>query len=88
MGLGSAIRDLEKNLFRILDNGSRCQKGTGSRIRIRNTAAKKNKLKPVLEIRDILARIRTRGSVPLIWDPDPTPFFSDLKDAKKLFFCL
>jgi hypothetical protein len=44
MGLGSGIRDTrsgirdpEKNLFRIPDPGSRGQKGTGSRIRIRNT---------------------------------------------------
>jgi hypothetical protein len=34
MGLGSGIR---KNLFRISDPGSRGQRGTGSRIRIRNT---------------------------------------------------
>ncbi len=39
MGLGSGIRDpgSGKNLFRIPDPGSRGQKGTGSRIRIRNT---------------------------------------------------
>jgi hypothetical protein len=36
MGLGSEIRDLEKP---VPDPGSRGQKGTGSRIRIRNTAA-------------------------------------------------
>jgi hypothetical protein len=36
--LGSEIWDPEKNLFRIPDPGSRGQKGTGSRIRIRNTA--------------------------------------------------
>jgi hypothetical protein len=35
MGLGSEIRVPEKNLF--LDPGSRGQRGTGSRIRIRNT---------------------------------------------------
>jgi hypothetical protein len=37
---GSGIRDpgSGKNLFRIPDPGSRGQKGTGSRIRIRNTA--------------------------------------------------
>ena len=46
MGLGSEIRDprsgIRKTLFRILDpgSGSRGQKGTGSRIRIRNTAPK------------------------------------------------
>ncbi len=40
MGLDSEIRDPEKNLFRIRDQG---QKGTGSEIRIRNTAS----LKPV-----------------------------------------
>ncbi len=44
----------------------------------------------VLGIRDILVRIRIRGSVPLTMDPDPpldpdltpdlTPFFSDFKD--------
>jgi hypothetical protein len=34
-------------------------------------------------IRDILVRIRMRGSVPLT--TDKTPFFSDLKDAKKMF---
>jgi hypothetical protein len=41
MGLGSGIRDpgSGKNLFRIPDLGSRGQKGTGSRIRIRNTAS-------------------------------------------------
>ncbi len=35
MGLGSGIRDpgSGKNLFRILDPGSRGQEGTGSRIR-------------------------------------------------------
>ncbi len=33
MGLGSGIRDLEKTY-----SGSRSQKGTGYRIRIRNTA--------------------------------------------------
>jgi hypothetical protein len=34
MGLGSGIRDpgSEKNLFRMLDPGSRGQKGTGSQI--------------------------------------------------------
>ncbi len=41
MGLGSEIRDpgSGKNLFRIPDPGpgSKGQKGTGSRIRIRNT---------------------------------------------------
>jgi len=35
---GFGIRDPEKNPFRIPDPGSRGQKGTGSRIRIRNTA--------------------------------------------------
>jgi hypothetical protein len=34
---GFGIRDPEKNLFRIPDPRSRGQKGTGSRIRIRNT---------------------------------------------------
>ncbi len=34
---GSEVRDQEKNIFRIPDLGSRGQKGTGSRIRIRNT---------------------------------------------------
>jgi hypothetical protein len=39
MDLGSGIRDpgSGKNLFWIPDPGSRGQKGTGSRIRIRNT---------------------------------------------------
>ncbi len=42
----------------------------------------------VLGIRDILVRIRIRipGSVPLIngsGSGDPTPFFTDFKDAKK-----
>ncbi len=39
MVLGSGIRDpgSGKNLFRIPDPESRGQKGTGSRIRIRNT---------------------------------------------------
>jgi hypothetical protein len=39
----------------------------------------------VLGIRDILVRIRIRGSVSLV---DPTPFFSDFKNAKKchIFF--
>ncbi len=48
-------------------------------------------LEPLLGIRDFLMRIRIRGSVPLLMDPDPvpdptpnpTPFFSDFKDAKK-----
>jgi hypothetical protein len=35
MGLGSEIRDLEKTY-----SGSEGQKGTGSRIRIRNTACR------------------------------------------------
>jgi hypothetical protein len=44
----------------------------------------------VLGIRDILVRIgiRVPGCVPLTnmnLDPDPTPFFSDFKDAKKKF---
>ncbi len=41
-GSGTEIRDpvSGKNLFRIPDPGSRCQKGTGSRIRIRNTEEK------------------------------------------------
>ncbi len=39
MSLGSEIR---KNLFRIPDPGSRGQKGTGSRIRIRNTELEVN----------------------------------------------
>jgi hypothetical protein len=47
MCLGSEIRDLRprirdpgsgKNLFWIQDPGFRCQEGTGSPIRIRNTA--------------------------------------------------
>jgi hypothetical protein len=39
---GSEIRDpgSGKNLFRIPDPGFRVQKGTGSRIRIRNTGCK------------------------------------------------
>jgi hypothetical protein len=48
-------------------------------------------LEPVLEIRDILERIRlrTRGSILLTNgpdpdpDPDPTPFFCDLRTPKK-----
>jgi hypothetical protein len=36
-------------------------------------------------IRDILVRTRICGSVPLGIDPDPTPFFSDFKDAKNNF---
>ncbi len=42
----------------------------------------------MLGIRDILVRIRIPGSVPLDPDPtsDPTPLFSDFKDAKKFFF--
>jgi hypothetical protein len=43
----------------------------------------------MLGIRDILVRIqiRIRGSIPLTngSDPDPTPFFSDFKDAKCFF---
>ncbi len=46
MDLGSGFRDRGsgsgKNLFRIPDPGSRGQKGTGSRIRIRNTEKIKN----------------------------------------------
>jgi hypothetical protein len=41
-------------------------------------------------IRDIFVRIRIRGSVAQITDPDPTtdttPFFIDFKDTRKLFF--
>jgi hypothetical protein len=44
-------------------------------------------LEAVLRIRDILVRIRTRGSVPLTNGPDPTPdpaiFVIDLQDAHK-----
>jgi hypothetical protein len=39
MGLGSGIRDPEK-----IYSGSRGQKGTGSRIRIRNTVAKQKNI--------------------------------------------
>jgi hypothetical protein len=40
-----------------------------------------NQLKSVLRIRDILVRIRIRGSVPTM-DPDPDPaiFVTDLED--------
>jgi hypothetical protein len=38
----------------------------------------------VLGICDILVRIRIPGSVSLT--PDPTPFFNDFKDAKKMCF--
>ncbi len=38
MGLGSGIRDPGSGKKPIPDPGSRGQKGTGSRIRIRNTA--------------------------------------------------
>ncbi len=45
---------------------------------------------PMLGIRDILVRIRIPGSEPylLLIDPypGPTPFFIDLKDAKKNCF--
>jgi hypothetical protein len=48
-------------------------------------------LQSAIRIRDILVRIRIRGSVPLTQDPDPTQdpalFVSELQDAnKKLFF--
>ncbi len=44
-----------------------------------------NKCKAVLVIRDIL--VRMRRSVPLwLTDPDPAPFFSDFKDAKKIIY--
>jgi hypothetical protein len=53
------------------------------------------KIFPVLGIRDILVRIRIPGSAPkCLMDPDPdptldpTPFFSDFKDAEKYFFSL
>jgi hypothetical protein len=46
MGLGSEIRDPEKTY-----PGSRGQKGTGSRIRIRNTASEHPKPKEVLQKR-------------------------------------
>jgi hypothetical protein len=43
-------------------------------------------------ILDILVRIRIRGSGPVInrsgSTPDPTPFFSEFKDAKKFSFYL
>ncbi len=44
---------------------------------------------PVLGIREILVRKRIPGSVSLtigFGTPDPTPLFSDFKDAKKKFF--
>jgi hypothetical protein len=51
-------------------------------------------VKPVLRIRDILVRIRIRGSVPLTGtDPDPNPapdpaiFVSELQDGNKNYFC-
>jgi hypothetical protein len=40
----------------------------------------------VLGIRDILMRIRIRGSVTLPNGSGPDSFFSDFKDAKKYFF--
>ncbi len=49
-------------------------------------------LEPGLGIRDILVRIRIPGSVPMNTvmgpdpAPDPTPFFIDFKDAKKISF--
>jgi len=51
----------------------------------------------VLRIRDMLVRIRIRGSVPLTKDPDPAIFVSDLSAIfvsdlqdgnKKIIFCL
>jgi hypothetical protein len=40
----------------------------------------------VLGIRDILVRIRTSWLMDPDPTPDPTSFFSDFKDAKKIFF--
>jgi len=42
-------------------------------------------------VRDILVRIRIRGSLPCLWpmDPDPAILVLDFQDAnKKLVFCL
>ncbi len=52
VGLGSIIWDLEKK--HIPDPGSRCQKGIGSRIRIRNTA-----LVPPFSQQKILQKVRS-----------------------------
>jgi hypothetical protein len=59
MGLGSGIRDpgSGKNLFRIPDPGSRGQKGTGSRIRIRNTAWMNELWKKYYKKRELLIHI-------------------------------
>jgi hypothetical protein len=83
MGLGSEIRDPEKNLFWIPDPGSRGQKGTGSRIRIRNTGYELGEggrgtfvlIIPVLRIRICTSRIHM-----LLGLPDPDPLVRD-KDS-------
>jgi hypothetical protein len=51
MGLGSGIRDPEKNLFQNLDPGSRGQKGT--RLRIRNTGSKNRLTSQLLFLADL-----------------------------------
>ncbi len=67
MGLGSEIP--EKTY-----SGSRGQKGTGSRIRIRNTGSQHSIVVSVGDSWHFGA------------DPDSTPFFIDFKDAKKNIF--
>jgi hypothetical protein len=63
MDLGSEIRDPEKTY-----SGSRGQKGTGSRIRIRNTARKVRKINYFLldngPVRDSSPRLRLRVHEP------------------------
>jgi hypothetical protein len=61
MSLGSEIRDPEKNLCRIPDagSGSRGQKGTGSRTRIRNTAG----IVSLKSISGLIKRLQIRAQI-------------------------
>ncbi len=70
MGLGSGIRDLGSGIRKkpIPDPGARCLKGTGSRIRIRNTGVTCNFCLPVPPIQ--LSHWRY---IIVLCDPPPTP---------------
>jgi hypothetical protein len=52
-------------------------KGTTGRIKINYDV-------PVLGIRNILVRIQIRTSVSRIWDPEPSPFFSEFLTMQKI----
>jgi hypothetical protein len=68
MGLGSGIRDLGSGIQKkpIPDPGSRGQKGTGSRIRIRNTASLSKDLKKIF-IEKVFVAEETRYRICLFY---------------------